>query len=516
MTMKDENTDRDRAKGAIPRSATNGFPTSLAAQALETRTQISKYHGKGGHGFAAEDANHLADAIRGRNAEVVGTSNAVNGADRLVNGVRIQSKYFQAASHTVAAAFDPSSGNYRYAGQVLEVPKDQYETCLKLMRSRIAQGRVPGVDNPADADKLVQPGAVTYRQARNIARAGNVDSLVFDSKTQAVTSTYAAAVSFVVTYAQSRWQGNSAEDSMRAAVGAALSTGGTTLLTGVASAQLLRARAAAMGVVTVRGGVRLISGTSAGRAAVHRIAAGSLGKPVYGAAAVNHVSKLLRTNIVTASIATVVITTPDFYRAAFDRSISWRQFAKNASVNVTGVATGTAGWLVGAGVGAAIGSAVPVVGTAAGGVVGGIVGALGAGVGGSVAAKRVADRVADDDAKILLDIVRDEVGVLAFEYMLTESEVERIASEVNRTATPKWIRRVFKETRRDSSTYRLRRLVRREFEPLYEGIIRSRPRVVLPTVTEVEAEAFALLEQATATVAENGAAPLDSPVSSNA
>ena len=111
---------------------------------------------------------------------------------------------------------------------------------------------------------------------------------------------------------------------MRAVVGAALSTGGTMLLTGVASAQLLRARAAAMGVVNVRSGVRLISGTSAGRAAVHRIAAGSLGKLFCGAAVVKHVSKLLRTNIVTASVATVVITTPDFYWAAFDLSISWR------------------------------------------------------------------------------------------------------------------------------------------------------------------------------------------------
>ena len=108
----------------------------LAAQSLE-RTQLSKYHTKGGHGFAAEDANNLADQLRGKNATVVGKTNELNGTDRIVDGVHVQSKYFKSPSETVAAAFDPQTGLYRYKGQVLEVPKDQYETCIELMRKRI-------------------------------------------------------------------------------------------------------------------------------------------------------------------------------------------------------------------------------------------------------------------------------------------------------------------------------------------------------------------------------------------
>ncbi len=341
--MEDEITNKVRNEDAGTDSAAHTLPGPLTAQALETQTQISKYHGKGGHGFAAEDANHFADRVRGKSAEIVGTSNEFNGADRIVNGVRIQSKDFQTAPETVAAAFDSSSGNYRYPGQVLEVPKDQYGTCVELMRNRIAQGKVPGVNNPSDAEKIVQQGTVTYRQARNIARAGNVESLVFDVKTQAVTSTYVAAISFVVAFAQSRWHGESTEDAVQAALRAALSAGSTALIAGVISAQLLRTRHAAIGVVSVQSGVKAISGTTVGRAAVHRIAAGSLGKAVYGAAAVNHVSKLLRTNAITGTVVTVVTITPDFYMAAFDRSISWRQFAKNVSVNVTGLATGVGG-----------------------------------------------------------------------------------------------------------------------------------------------------------------------------
>ena len=133
------------AKKKVKRSADNALSASLAAQELE-KTQISRYHTKGGHGFAAEDANTLNDRFSGKKAEVVGTSNEKNGPDRVVDGVRVQSKYFQNASETVAAAFDSGSGNYRYEGQVLEVPKDQYEACVELMRKRIAQGKVPGFE----------------------------------------------------------------------------------------------------------------------------------------------------------------------------------------------------------------------------------------------------------------------------------------------------------------------------------------------------------------------------------
>ncbi|NLY01402.1 MAG: hypothetical protein GXY83_35370 [Rhodopirellula sp.] len=121
----DKKMKKPISKNIDKKAASDALPAPLVAQALET-TQIAKYHTKGGHGFSAEDANNFADTVRGKRAEVVGISNELNGADRVVDGLRVQSKYYQSASETLAAAFDPSSGSYRYAGQVLEVPKDQY------------------------------------------------------------------------------------------------------------------------------------------------------------------------------------------------------------------------------------------------------------------------------------------------------------------------------------------------------------------------------------------------------
>ena len=121
---------------ALPKNKVDVLLGALAGENL-ANTQIFKYSGETGHGFSAEDANHLADKLSGKKAEIVGTSNTLNGADRLVNGVFVQSKYHASASKTIDAAFNSRYGYYRYEGQVLEVPKDQYTECVKLMRDRI-------------------------------------------------------------------------------------------------------------------------------------------------------------------------------------------------------------------------------------------------------------------------------------------------------------------------------------------------------------------------------------------
>ena len=171
---------------------------------MSEQARILRYSAPGGHGYTAEDANNINDMLRGITSEIIGTSNKLNGPDRVANGVLLQSKYYRSASETVAAAFDSSSGYYRYKGQVLEVPKDQWEDCVKFMRKRIEQGKVPGIKKPAKAEKIVRQGSVTYEQAKNIARAGNIDSLVFDAKTQVVTSISVFPISFAVTFAHSR------------------------------------------------------------------------------------------------------------------------------------------------------------------------------------------------------------------------------------------------------------------------------------------------------------------------
>ena len=65
------------------------------AQVQQTNMQygMDKFSTPRGHGFAAERANHLYDILHGKDAVIVGDDNALNGADRLVDGQMIQTKF---------------------------------------------------------------------------------------------------------------------------------------------------------------------------------------------------------------------------------------------------------------------------------------------------------------------------------------------------------------------------------------------------------------------------------------
>ena len=82
-----------------------------------------------------------------------GTDNSKNDADRIVNGVEIQTKYYASPENSVNATFE--NGQYRYSGMKLEVPKDQYDKAVQIMRECISNGKVPGVTDPNMAEQIV-------------------------------------------------------------------------------------------------------------------------------------------------------------------------------------------------------------------------------------------------------------------------------------------------------------------------------------------------------------------------
>ena len=119
-----------------------------------------------GHGELAEEAKSIIDRLQGHQAEILGRDNAKNGPDRSVDGVLIQTKYYKTARGSLEACFDPSSHQYRYLAEdrtpmQLEVPKDQYEQVLRGFEKKISQGKVPGVSDPRDAEKIVRKGKLT-------------------------------------------------------------------------------------------------------------------------------------------------------------------------------------------------------------------------------------------------------------------------------------------------------------------------------------------------------------------
>lgn len=192
--------------------------------------QLLRFNAHQGHGFAAEQANDLLDTLHGSDATILGNDNAKNGADRMVDGLLIQTKYCQTAQASVDAAFNQQTKLYRYIDKngvpmQLEVPSDQYDAAIQIMRKKIAAGQVPGVTDPNDAVNLVRKGNVTYQTACNIAKAGTVDSLTFDAAHGSVVAVSTFGISALITFAHSLWSGKNVEDAIDASMYVGLKMG---------------------------------------------------------------------------------------------------------------------------------------------------------------------------------------------------------------------------------------------------------------------------------------------------
>ena len=366
----------------IRNSSVNGV-ASVASTQCTNDQQWTKYHSKQGHGFAAEDANAMWDRWHGKSVNKVGLDNSLNGADRISDGVQIQTKYCADAGKSVGAAFE--NGTYRYGGMKIEVPSDQYEDAVRIMRGRISNGEVPGVTDPNMADQIVIKGHYTYDEAVRIAKAGNLDSIKFDIQTQAVACAFACGLSFAVTYCSAKSQGVSHTEALKIASKQAAKSGATTMVTGVAAQQLLRTEVgrdfAAVATKAIKPAVQAAIKSELGKQVVAKTATAIAGKQVAGAAAANVVTKALRTNAVVSTVVFVGTTIPDAVNLCRGK-ISGAEFAENTTTNAAGVGGGWAG----ASVGAAVGSMIcPGVGT----VIGGIVGGIGGGMGASLGVKKV-------------------------------------------------------------------------------------------------------------------------------
>lgn len=380
-------------------------------------TQWTKMHTPHAGGFAAEDYNALCDKLCGKQVDKVGLNNELNGADRIVDGIKIQTKYCRSAYDSVSNAFD-ADGNFRYPGMKLEVPKGQGEDAVRIMEERIKAGRVPGVTDPAEARNIVMEGHCTYEQAAKIAKAGNLESIKFDVMNQMVTCACIAGLSFVVGYAVSRMGGLTREAAVKSAVSQALKAGAITITAGVATQQFLRTqvgRHMAVGVNRIaRTGVNAVCRTQAGRAIVEKMMAGIIGKSAAQSAARNACVKLLRTNAFTSAAIAVVTIVPDVIKVCCGRK-SWKQVGKNATVNVAGIGGGSAGAWAGTAAGAFLGP----VGAVAGGIIGGLAG----GIVGSFGAKKGMDYFIKDDSERCLQYVEDAIVSLCDEHQTSEEQL---------------------------------------------------------------------------------------------
>ncbi|OBT32255.1 hypothetical protein [Vibrio splendidus] len=439
-----------------------------------------------GHGFAAEKANHLHDVFSGKDAKIIGGDNAKNGADRLVDGVNIQTKYCKTGSKCISECFE--GGEFRYINSdgspmQIEVPSDKYDSAIQSMEERIKKGQVPGVSDPEMAKELVRKGTFTYEQVRNIAKFGTIESLTYDAVNGIKLAGTAMGISAAVSFAVSLWNGDDWDKALESSCYVGLKVGGIAWVSSIITAQLGRT-----GIEQgLRGATDWVVQQMGPKAAAWIANGLRSGNAIYGAAAMNHVSKLLRGNIVTGVVTTLVISSVDFVRM-FQGRCSGAQLFKNVASTASGVAGGTGGWMAGAAGGAAVGSAIPVIGTAAGGIIGGLLGAFAGGTAANAAANAILDEFIEDDAKEMLDIVENVFGELAFDYLLNEEEAEAVIDEFKSEDVPDFLRDMFAASSR-------RGFAKDKFEPMIQNIAKNRNIIHLPSDEQLIKKAGEVIEE---------------------
>lgn len=446
-----------------------------------------------GHGELAEEANSIIDRLQGHQAEILGRDNAKNGPDRSVDGVLIQTKYYKTARGSLEACFDPSSHQYRYLAEdrtpmQLEVPKDQYEQVLRGFEKKISQGKVPGVSDPRDAEKIVRKGKLTYDQAVNLAKPGTADSLKYDAATGAVTCSCAFGLSFLATTFMAYRETRDINGAVHAGIAAGVQVFGLSFAQHMVVSQLSRTglsndlMAPSQAVVgklgfkasaTIVNGLRALTGKTA----------------ISGAAASNQLAKMLRGNAVSAAVTLAVFSVPETYKL-FQGKASGAQYAQNMACLATSVAGGIAGataaGIAAAKVGAVAGTAVsPGVGTIvglAGGMVGGTVGTVAAGVVGGI--------LFEGDSASFGRYFNATVSCMAVEYLLDGREMDELLAVLD-GVKPEEFKALMEETL--PSQFQEAK-VRAFLVPMFDEIVSRRERFALPTSRQIS-EALVKFEQ---------------------
>jgi len=439
-----------------------------------------KFHARQGHGFAAERANDLYDRLTGHKTKILGDDNRPNGADRYVDGVYIQSKYCQTGKACIDECFDDSGFRYMKDGapMQIEVPSDKYEAAVEAMKERIEAGQVPGVSDPAEAENLVRRGHFTYEQAKNIAKAGTVESLTYDAVNGVIIASSAFGVTAMITLATNLWNGEDFDKSLKVATYSGLKVGGTAFITTILASQLSRAGLNSA-LVGSSEGIIAIMGPKASAVLINAFRGGT---NIYGAAAMKSAAKLLRGNAITATVTTVILSSFDIANI-FAGRISGKQLFKNITNTATTVAAGTGGWLAGAAVGSAI---LPGAGTAVG-FIGGILGSFAAGTLASKASDSILGGFIEDDADEMVRIIEKVFSALAVDYLLNQKEAEKIIDHLKEILDGKKLQDMFACEDR-------RKFAREMLIPIIESEVKKRRNVRAITDEEMLGSLKQILE----------------------
>jgi hypothetical protein len=399
----------------------------------------------------------MVDGLQGKKiVPYSGGDNAKGGADRIVNGQGIQTKYCQTAGKSVGAAFrdENSYGYFDESGNPMpvEVPKDQYAKALKIMEARIKSHKIDNIDKvpgETDADKaknLVVKGHATYDQSKAMTKFGTFESIKFDIMDGSIIALKAGGISFCISATMAYINTKNPKEALRIAVIAGGKIATKSLVVFVGVQQIHR-------IAVVKTLIDKVDISALPRNMSKFIQKG------YGVTTKGAADRVLKGTIVSSVVVIAVTTGPDLLRMVRGR-ISGAQFVKNVAVATSGVAGGVVGSVVGGALLAPLGPIGSFIGKTAGGVLGGIVA--------SQLTNKIAKKFMEDDRDIMMRIVKSQIEYLAKAFMLSGDEMNNLNNNLANIVTNGNLERIFaSENRKSFSNFLIK--------PVVVSIVKQRP-----------------------------------------
>lgn len=395
-----------------------GIAGSVANNNIEYAELKNNMNGARGNGYGSEYGNAVLDRALGKKVENKAAEldehgrQVKAGADKAVNGINIQTKYYKSASESIGAAFEHKKAVYLNPDgsmMQIEVPRDQYQSALTSMQKRIDSGQVPGAKPGDDPKKYVKRGYFTYEQSFNLTRAGSIEGITVDIVQGTICSLESGTITTILSFATAVWNGKDIKEAAKCGLQTGMQVMGKSVAIYTVTMQISRGT-----IINPFKKVANADGTSRGFAyfdnPVFKLGDNVAKKINSSNIANTHIGKAVGLDKVTGrkiiggTVTAVVVFGPDLCRA-FQGKISTKQLFKNSTVSVAGMA------------GAAVGnSLLPVVGGIIGGAITGFV------------AKKVMDSFIEDDAKEMFQILKEEFLDVVMLYSLNKKEFDEIIS----------------------------------------------------------------------------------------
>ena len=361
-----------------------------------------------GHGYGAEYGNKTVDKLLGRKVdgiqEKVNGHHKKDGADKEVNGQKVQVKYCKSATDTYREAFK----NHDYSGQKIEVPRDQYNEIRNKLQADIDSGNIDGVKPGTPAETFLKKGFFEYGQSYRIAGAGGIEGIAVDMANGIITSHKGASISALIVFSTAIWQGKDWKEAAKDGLHVYGQTVGKGAVIFTITMQSTRSN------LWIPKGIRSkFNITGDVKNPIHKASEKVAGKISNSSVANSSVGKKLKLDKITGQkltsgvITVAVVFGPDVCKACFGK-ISVKQLAKNATVGGMGIA--------GSMIGTALTGGNPVGGIVGGAVVGSI-------------SKKVLDNFIEDDAVRMFRVLKEEFLDVVMSSYLTQEEFNEIATQ---------------------------------------------------------------------------------------